>query len=136
MAETCNPEFALASNPICFFSLLISLVSLGFYIFIAVAQLGSPDDLVQDSTYSWSTFPILIAQFSGTIIGVIAPIIRCFTVVRYKSFGRGLGAYGGCVQSGKILDSYPIRVEGRSNNLSVKESEIKKVYPETEKHRS
>lgn len=83
MAEMRNPEFALSSDPICFFfSLLISLFSLGFYIFIAVTQLASRDDLVQDSAYSWSTFPSLLTQFSGTIIGVIAPIIRCFTVVK------------------------------------------------------
>ncbi|KAL8201401.1 hypothetical protein R6Q57_012740 [Mikania cordata] len=86
MAETGNPQFVMASNPLstaCGLVCVLSLVS-NLYLLILFI-LGSSWEYMQErSPYKWSTTVILITQFIGVVVGTIAPVFRCFSVSSFK----------------------------------------------------
>ncbi|MFS7944224.1 hypothetical protein Hanom_Chr06g00509541 [Helianthus anomalus] len=40
------------------------------------------------SVYKWSMVAIVVTQSIGVVVGLIAPILRCFTVLAFKSFAK------------------------------------------------
>ncbi|KAJ0914578.1 hypothetical protein HanPSC8_Chr06g0240171 [Helianthus annuus] len=100
MAETGSPQFVVASNPLSSASGIICACSMCMYIFMvcqlvwwqyrsASSPYYNPSQYpLYGSVYSWSMFVIGITQFTGTIVGSVGPIFRCFTVLSFKSFAN------------------------------------------------
>ncbi|KAJ9549798.1 hypothetical protein OSB04_022341 [Centaurea solstitialis] len=90
MAESGNPQFVMASNPLSNASGIICVITLVTHLVIVLdiyftAGHGYTD---YQSDYKWSTLFIFITQFIGVVVGSIAPIFRCFTVLRFKLLTR------------------------------------------------
>ncbi|GKC72540.1 hypothetical protein Tco_1118423 [Tanacetum coccineum] len=83
MTETGSPQFVMASNPlstacgvICVFVLLMqTLLMLGF-LYGYEHSYGS--------VYQGSILFILVTQSTGVVVGTIAPVFRCFSVLSFK----------------------------------------------------
>ncbi|KAD3641915.1 hypothetical protein E3N88_31139 [Mikania micrantha] len=83
MAETGNPQFVMASNPLSIASGVICLIILFVKLFMAFKDVMHTKILCQ-SPYKWSTIVIFAAQSIGVLVGTIAPIFRCFSVFSFK----------------------------------------------------
>ncbi|KAJ9549567.1 hypothetical protein OSB04_022110 [Centaurea solstitialis] len=88
MAESGSPQFVMASNPlsnasgiICVITLVTHLVIV-LNIYLSYHYYGLYSE--GKSVYKWSTLAIYITQSIGVVVGSIAPIFRCFTVLRFK----------------------------------------------------
>ncbi|KAI3812360.1 hypothetical protein L1987_17067 [Smallanthus sonchifolius] len=86
MAETGSPQFVMASNPSSTASGLICLISLLMNLFLVLLFTlgGSWEHIADRSPYKWSTTVIFITQSIGAVVGAIAPISRCFSVLNFK----------------------------------------------------
>ncbi|KAJ0691877.1 hypothetical protein HanPI659440_Chr15g0579791 [Helianthus annuus] len=89
IAETGSPQFGMASNPlstasgvICIILLVINFLP----VFDTVIDLNDFVGRLFDcrSPYKWSTTLIIITQYIGVVVGIIAPISRCFSVFSFK----------------------------------------------------
>ncbi|XP_022041844.1 uncharacterized protein LOC110944487 [Helianthus annuus] len=87
MVETGNPQFVMASNPLSSASGVICAISMVIYIYM-VRQLMLYGDFLAYSVYKKSTTFIVVTQSIGIVVGSIAPILRCFTVLSFKSFAN------------------------------------------------
>ncbi|XP_023743142.1 uncharacterized protein LOC111891314 [Lactuca sativa] len=81
MAETGNPQFAIACSPVSSaFGVLCSLFAFSAFNFLLVFRSDIENDI---SDYKWSIKLIVYIQLIGTIIGSIAPIFRCLTATSH-----------------------------------------------------
>ncbi|KAL8201400.1 hypothetical protein R6Q57_012739 [Mikania cordata] len=83
MAETGNPQFVMASNPLSTASGVICVIILSVKLLMAFKDVIHTKILCQ-SPYKWSTIVIFAAQSIGVLVGTIAPIFRCFSVFSFK----------------------------------------------------
>ncbi|KAL7610846.1 hypothetical protein Lser_V15G10892 [Lactuca serriola] len=88
MAETGSPQFVMANNPLSFASGVICVIGLAIYINLLSSIFMTPILLRYQSDYKWSVIAIVTTQSIGVVVGVVAPIFRCSTVVSFKSFSR------------------------------------------------
>ncbi|CAH1414755.1 unnamed protein product [Lactuca virosa] len=88
MAETGSPQFVMANNPLSFASGVICVIGLVIYINLLSSIFMTPILLRYQSDYKWSVIAIVTTQSIGVMVGVIAPIFRCSTVLSFKSFSR------------------------------------------------
>ncbi|MFS7901913.1 hypothetical protein Hanom_Chr01g00005141 [Helianthus anomalus] len=92
MAETGSPQFVMASNPLSSASGIICAISMLMYMFFMFLFVWLNDDyqylLRSRSVYKWSMVAIVVTQSIGVVVGSIAPILRCFTVLTFKSFAK------------------------------------------------
>ncbi|KAM0027142.1 hypothetical protein Hdeb2414_s0020g00566051 [Helianthus debilis subsp. tardiflorus] len=84
MVETGNLQFVMVSNPLSSASGVICAISMVVYIYM-VRQLMLYGDFLAYSVYKKSTIFIVVTQSIGIVVGSIAPILRCFTVLSFKS---------------------------------------------------
>ncbi|KAL7617145.1 hypothetical protein Lser_V15G01822 [Lactuca serriola] len=84
MAETGNPQFAIACSPVSTaFGVLCSILA-SISVFILIDQFVDKSNFRNDaSDYKWSISAIIILQSIGVIIGSIAPIFRCLTATSH-----------------------------------------------------
>ncbi|KAJ0546689.1 hypothetical protein HanIR_Chr08g0363731 [Helianthus annuus] len=82
MAETGSPQFMTvcyattsASGVICVLSIAVHVI---------VMRFTRPTMKFYGSDYKWSVIAILITQFTGVILGTVAPISRCFASLSFK----------------------------------------------------
>ncbi|KAK9048744.1 hypothetical protein SSX86_032289 [Deinandra increscens subsp. villosa] len=97
MAETGNPQFVMASNILSSASGISCAISMLIYIYL-VYKLVNPNFKLKyievykifehRSVYKWAIAPIFITQFIGIVVGSIAPIFRCFTLLSFISFAN------------------------------------------------
>ncbi|CAH1442201.1 unnamed protein product [Lactuca virosa] len=82
MADTGNPQFAIACSPVSsVFGVICSLlafISLGVLVFNIQGDVHN-----EKSNYKWSIHVIIPLQLSGTLVGSIAPIFRCLTITSH-----------------------------------------------------
>nr|XP_043633329.1 uncharacterized protein LOC122604507 [Erigeron canadensis] len=89
MAEIGSPQTLMAINPLSITSGITCLYSLLPYILMmmyAIVWGKSPPG--EESDYKWSMYFIAITQSIGVIVGSIAPILRCFTIVNFNLFTK------------------------------------------------
>ncbi|KAK9070198.1 hypothetical protein SSX86_010598 [Deinandra increscens subsp. villosa] len=85
MAETGSPQFVMASNPLSTASGVICVIVLISNLFVVIDNFGDHrKQVVYGSSYKWSILFILITQSVGVLVGTIAPIFRCFSVLSFK----------------------------------------------------
>ncbi|KAL8267178.1 hypothetical protein R6Q59_004522 [Mikania micrantha] len=86
MAETGNPQFVMASNPLSTASGLVCVLSLvsNLYLLILFILGSSWEYMKERSPYKWTTTVIFITQFIGVVVGTIPPVFRCFSVSSFK----------------------------------------------------
>ncbi|XP_076928093.1 uncharacterized protein LOC143591923 [Bidens hawaiensis] len=87
MAETGSPQFVMASNPLSIASGVICVIILVFnllVVFISQIIQHGEEQYHYESDYKWTIYLIFIAQFIGVLVGAIAPILRCFSVLSFK----------------------------------------------------
>ncbi|KAK9049613.1 hypothetical protein SSX86_031418 [Deinandra increscens subsp. villosa] len=86
MAETGNPQFIMASNPLSTASgvicVLVSILNLLVVLEVPLGYHGEAK--VYGSAYKWSILFVVITQSIGVLVGTIAPIFRCFSVLSFK----------------------------------------------------
>ncbi|KAI3694087.1 hypothetical protein L1987_77046 [Smallanthus sonchifolius] len=97
MAETGSPQFVMASNPLSSASSIICAISMVMYIFV-VWQLVEWEKKLKayhvhnvqsyGSVYKGSMIVIVITQSIGIVMGSIAPMCRCFTLLSFKPFAN------------------------------------------------
>ncbi|GJZ89794.1 hypothetical protein Tco_0661721 [Tanacetum coccineum] len=92
MAETGSPQFVMVSNPlstasgvICVFVLLMQTLIM-FEFLYGYHGYALKDALINrhKSVYKWSILFILVTQSIGVVVGTIAPMFRCFSVLSFK----------------------------------------------------
>ncbi|KAM0027141.1 hypothetical protein Hdeb2414_s0020g00566041 [Helianthus debilis subsp. tardiflorus] len=92
MAETGSPQFVMVSNPLSSASSIICVLSMLIYLFVvrfwSNASILTNDNPTLKSVYKWSMVIIVVTQSIGVVVGSIAPIFRCFTVLSFKSLNR------------------------------------------------
>ncbi|KAJ9550026.1 hypothetical protein OSB04_022569 [Centaurea solstitialis] len=88
MAESGSPQFVMACNPLSNACGIICVITLVTYTFRVIVIYVSHTYMDYQSTYKWSMLAIFVTQFIGVVVGSIAPIFRCFTVLRFKLFTR------------------------------------------------
>ncbi|KAK9076272.1 hypothetical protein SSX86_004605 [Deinandra increscens subsp. villosa] len=88
MAETGSPQFVMASTPLSCASGIICIISMVMHIYMVTRTFVRGMFLDFGSVYKWSMCLIVITQFIGIVIGSIAPIFRCFTLLSFKSFAN------------------------------------------------
>ncbi|PWA86993.1 hypothetical protein CTI12_AA083380 [Artemisia annua] len=83
MAETGSPQFVMVSSPlstasgvICVFVLLMQTILVFGFLYGSEHSYGS--------VYKRSTLFILVTQSIGVVVGTIAPMARCFSVLSFK----------------------------------------------------
>ncbi|XP_076956849.1 uncharacterized protein LOC143632156 [Bidens hawaiensis] len=86
MAETGSPRFVMATSPLSTTSGLICVISLLMNLFLVVMFTygGNWKHIEDRSPYKWSTTAIFITQSIGVVVGTIAPVLRCFSVLSFK----------------------------------------------------
>ncbi|KAJ9549481.1 hypothetical protein OSB04_022024 [Centaurea solstitialis] len=87
MAESGSPQFVMASNPLSNASGIICVITLVTHLVIVLKiYIGYQYNRSNEwqSTYKQSILAIYITQSIGVVVGSIAPIFRCFTVLRFK----------------------------------------------------
>ncbi|KAJ0666702.1 hypothetical protein HanPI659440_Chr17g0669701 [Helianthus annuus] len=93
MAETGSPQFVMASNPLSIAAGLICVISLLINIFLVVIYTVGGNWMYlrrrYTSPYKWSTTAIFVTQSAGVVVGTIAPVSRCFSVLSFKLVTRG-----------------------------------------------
>ncbi|MFS7944170.1 hypothetical protein Hanom_Chr06g00508921 [Helianthus anomalus] len=83
MAETDNPpSLSSASGIICAGSMLIYM----FFMFLSLNDY--PHFPRSRSVYKWSINATVVTQSIGVVASSIAPLLRCFTVLSFKSFAK------------------------------------------------
>ncbi|KAL3631473.1 hypothetical protein CASFOL_024457 [Castilleja foliolosa] len=86
MAESGSPEFVISRSAMCvtsgLMSLLMALTLLEAHIRMPLTYKDAPRI---SSSYDWSINWILVVQSIGVALGTIAPLLRWFTVARFKS---------------------------------------------------
>ncbi|CAI9267837.1 unnamed protein product [Lactuca saligna] len=96
MAETGDPQFAVACSPIssAFGVICLSLAFSSVYFFLDSGSyrsnyvFNSRLDSYEKSEYKWSMKLIVIMQTVGTIVGSIAPILRCLTSISHFDLSK------------------------------------------------
>ncbi|KAL4560018.1 hypothetical protein LXL04_032166 [Taraxacum kok-saghyz] len=96
MAETGDPQFAVACSPVssAFGVICLCFVCILFYFFvfvdgwIQIISMGVIDGFVRKSEYKWSMRYICISQSVGVIVGSIAPVFRCLSAISHFSLSR------------------------------------------------
>ncbi|KAJ0914588.1 hypothetical protein HanPSC8_Chr06g0240291 [Helianthus annuus] len=94
MAETGSPQFVMVSNPLSSASSIICVLSMLIYLLVAWvrfwfnASILTNDSPTLNSVYKWSMVIIVVTQSIGVVVGSIAPVFRCFTVLSFKSLNR------------------------------------------------
>lgn len=96
MAETGNPQFAVACSPVssAFGVICLCFVCILFYFFvfvdgwIQIISMGVIDGFARKSEYKWSMRYICISQSVGVIVGSIAPVFRCLSAISHFSLSR------------------------------------------------
>ncbi|KAJ0914583.1 hypothetical protein HanPSC8_Chr06g0240231 [Helianthus annuus] len=97
MAETGSPQFVMASNPLSSASGIICAINMLMYMFLflwlnktRLEYMGLPWAYWREcrSVYKWSMAAIVVTQSIGVVVASIAPILRCFTVLSFKSFAK------------------------------------------------
>ncbi|KAJ0740120.1 hypothetical protein HanOQP8_Chr06g0213321 [Helianthus annuus] len=73
-----------ASGIICAISMLMYM----FYMFLFLWLNNHRHFPRSRSVYKWSMAAIVVTQSIGVVVGSIAPILRCFTVLTFKSFAK------------------------------------------------
>ncbi|XP_071739215.1 uncharacterized protein [Rutidosis leptorrhynchoides] len=87
MAESGSPQFVMASNTLSSTSGIICVLCLVLELPIIVKYIEDWSFIyAPGSDYKWSMFFIAIAQSIGVVVGSIAPIFRCFTIINFKLF--------------------------------------------------
>ncbi|XP_076960746.1 uncharacterized protein LOC143637183 [Bidens hawaiensis] len=84
IAETGSPQFVMASSPLSFASGVICAVGVFFYVCFGLSMLKQPRESAHGSQYKSTTSSILVAQSTGVVVGAIAPICRCYMVLKWK----------------------------------------------------
>ncbi|GJZ80288.1 hypothetical protein Tco_0645282, partial [Tanacetum coccineum] len=86
MAETGSPQFVMASNPLSTTTGVICVIVLIMNILVVLEiRLGYHGEAkVYRSAYKWSMLFIIITQSIGVVVGTIAPIFRCFSVLSFN----------------------------------------------------
>ncbi|XP_076882966.1 uncharacterized protein LOC143531587 [Bidens hawaiensis] len=87
MAESGSPQFVMASNPLSIASGVICVIILVLnllVVFTSQITLHRQKQYYLESNYKWSIYLIFIAQSIGVLVGTIAPIFRCFSVLSFK----------------------------------------------------
>ncbi|KAI3511396.1 hypothetical protein L1887_18549 [Cichorium endivia] len=89
MAETGDPQFAIACSPISSaFGVICSLFALVSFIQLLFIRHYMPNYFFEGTDYKWSIKLIVILQFIGIIIGSIAPIFRCLTATSHFNLSK------------------------------------------------
>ncbi|KAI3511562.1 hypothetical protein L1887_18717 [Cichorium endivia] len=89
MAETGDPQFAIACSPISSaFGVICSLFALISFIDLIIICHYIPDYSFKGTDYKWSIKLIVILQLIGVIVGSIAPIFRCLTVTSHFNVSK------------------------------------------------
>ncbi|KAL6515357.1 hypothetical protein OROHE_018989 [Orobanche hederae] len=86
MAESGSPQFVIATNPLSNACGIICMITLVSFIVIVLNIYFSDAYKDHQSDYKWATLAIFVTQFIGVIVGSIAPIFRCFTVLSFNLF--------------------------------------------------
>ncbi|KAJ0647381.1 hypothetical protein HanPSC8_Chr15g0648351 [Helianthus annuus] len=89
IAETGSPQFGMASNPLSTASgvicVMVSVINLGTVFYTVINLHEFVGRLFEGrSPYKWSRTLIIITQYFGVVVGIIAPISRCFSVFSFK----------------------------------------------------
>ncbi|KAJ0700945.1 hypothetical protein HanOQP8_Chr10g0373771 [Helianthus annuus] len=86
MAETGSPQFVMASIPLSTASAVICgiVLILNLFVVFEVPFGYHGKQKVYGSAYKWSILFIVITQSIGVLVGAIAPIFRCFSVLSFK----------------------------------------------------
>nr|XP_043633327.1 uncharacterized protein LOC122604505 [Erigeron canadensis] len=87
MAETGSPQFVMASNPLSISSGIICVFSLILHIIMMILTIQAENSYSshgKESYYKWSMYFIALTQSIGVVMGSIAPIFRCFTIMNFK----------------------------------------------------
>ncbi|XP_076928106.1 uncharacterized protein LOC143591936 [Bidens hawaiensis] len=87
MAEIGSPQFVMASNTLSIASGVICVIILVLNLLVVFTSqiiLHRQKQYYYESDYRWSIYLIFIAQFIGVLVGAIAPIFRCFSVLSIK----------------------------------------------------
>ncbi|XP_024984256.1 uncharacterized protein LOC112520189 [Cynara cardunculus var. scolymus] len=89
IAETGNPQFVIASSPICSASGLVCSLNATTSIIRLIWKLAyTPSFWDGKSDYKWSINVILTIQYVGIVVGSIAPIFRCITTTTYFNLSK------------------------------------------------
>ncbi|XP_052627367.1 uncharacterized protein LOC111891327 [Lactuca sativa] len=95
MAETGNPQFAIACSPVssAFGVICLCLACSLFFLFVQGGWISftydhSRSGYYEKSEYKWSMKFIIIMQTVGTIVGSIAPILRCLTSISHFDLSK------------------------------------------------
>ncbi|XP_058106291.1 uncharacterized protein LOC131249497 [Magnolia sinica] len=95
MAHTCSPQYVLGRSPPCAasgaFCLLSALILLEALVRSFI--LSSMDFCSRESDYSWSSNLVLISQVIAVGVGTIAPAIRWFNAISFRSMKSGEGRF-------------------------------------------
>ncbi|XP_071688188.1 uncharacterized protein [Rutidosis leptorrhynchoides] len=92
MAESGSPQFVLASNRLSSTSAIICVIILLIELLLCISlqfELRDTGETISSewgSDYNWSVFSIFISQLIGIVVGTIAPIFRCFTIMNFNLF--------------------------------------------------
>ncbi|KAF5788395.1 hypothetical protein HanRHA438_Chr10g0475941 [Helianthus annuus] len=136
MAGSGSPEFITAcfhttsaSGVIC---LIVTL--LHTYIIVWAAPLHKISNKQCDSNYGWSMVVILVVQFTGVMIGTIAPLSRCFSILNLKVSSETISKHFKlfkveCYWTQKLYDwkHTSTRLPFRSHNLEVVIETLKRL---------
>ncbi|KAI3512237.1 hypothetical protein L1887_19546 [Cichorium endivia] len=89
MAETGNPQFAIACSPVssAFGVICIFLACISVLLLIVMFELISTSSYGK-SDYKWSINVIITLQSIGAIVGSIAPIFRCLTAISHFNLSK------------------------------------------------
>ncbi|XP_071719462.1 uncharacterized protein [Rutidosis leptorrhynchoides] len=80
MAETGNPQFALACSEVASAFGFVTSIVIMYEVYILIDYVAHVD-VHQD--YGWSLKVIIIVQLVGVVVGSISPVLRCFTSIGY-----------------------------------------------------
>ncbi|PWA62604.1 Pentatricopeptide repeat-containing protein [Artemisia annua] len=98
MARTSDPEFVMASTPLCCAVSVINVIIAVIYLTVVIIifsesylleplswiKTGSSERIMFPSDYKWSMLVIFIIQCIGIAVGNIAPVFRCFAALNCK----------------------------------------------------
>ncbi|PWA60621.1 hypothetical protein CTI12_AA326940 [Artemisia annua] len=85
MAGTGSPQFITACSATTSASGVICVVSTILYAYMLVSMIIDDESLLDyKSDYKGSILVILIIQFSGSLVGTIAPLCRCYAALSFK----------------------------------------------------
>ncbi|KAJ9549884.1 hypothetical protein OSB04_022427 [Centaurea solstitialis] len=88
MAATCNPQFVMITTPLCsmvgLICVSVTILHYIFLVYIFIIYRSHKIYLMYESDYRWSILVIYITQSIGITLGTIAPVFRCFAVLRFK----------------------------------------------------